>query len=259
MQARQQVRNALAFSGVLLAATAAVILVGPQDHAPQEWLALAAGLATGIWLLRFAPAWRWLSAVVLLLAFVLLLVLGPLGIAWIGGFVSGTQAGLAWRQHTRAGTKSAGGTRSRGPRPAAGRQQWTVDGRSFTSSEEARNATRAAVRALDPVTGGTVKAEYGSARLEIAGSLRAGVVCHRNPRSDDESTWTVLGRSGPGPDATVEVPMGRRIAVLPARLVQQPAAAEAAIEDFFANPGGTPSGPGWLSGDEAESSRLTTY
>lgn len=96
-KAEHPVRNALILSGVLLSATAAVIVLGPQDHVMQEVVALLAGLAVGVWLLRFSPLWRWLAMLVLVLVLVLCLVLGPAGIAWFGGFISGTQAGLAWQ------------------------------------------------------------------------------------------------------------------------------------------------------------------
>ena len=100
-KAEHPVRNALILSGVLLSATVAVILVGPQDHVMQEVVALLAGLAVGVWLLRFSPLWRWLAMLVLVLSLVLCLVLGPAGIAWFGGFISGTQAGLAWQHASK--------------------------------------------------------------------------------------------------------------------------------------------------------------
>jgi hypothetical protein len=109
--AEHPVRNALILSGVLLSATVAVVLVGPQDHVPQEVVALLAGLAVGVWLLRFSPPWRWLAMLVLVLSLVLCLVLGPAGIAWFGGFISGTQAGLAWQHARKAYGKDAAGSR----------------------------------------------------------------------------------------------------------------------------------------------------
>jgi len=100
-KAEHPVRNALILSGVLLSATVAVLLVGPKDHVMQEVVALLAGLAVGVWLLRFSPPWRWLAMLVLVLSLVLCLVLGPAGIAWFGGFISGTQAGLAWQHASK--------------------------------------------------------------------------------------------------------------------------------------------------------------
>ncbi|MDF9752720.1 uncharacterized protein YneF (UPF0154 family) [Arthrobacter sp. ES3-54] len=109
-KAKHPARNALILSGVLLSATVAVILVGPQDHVSQEVIALLAGLTVGVWFLRFSPAWRWLAMLVLVLSLVLCLVLGPAGTAWFGGFISGTQAGLAW-QHASKRRKPAKRTR----------------------------------------------------------------------------------------------------------------------------------------------------
>lgn len=52
---QSKVRGMLVFGVVLLAATIAVISVGPQDYAGQETMALVAGVATSILWMRFGP------------------------------------------------------------------------------------------------------------------------------------------------------------------------------------------------------------
>lgn len=106
-KAGHAVRDALILSGVLLSATVAVILLGSQGYVLHELGALLAGLAVGVWLLRFSPPWRWLAVLVLVASMVLCLVLGPAGIAWFGGFLSGTQAGLAWQRARNEGRRRA--------------------------------------------------------------------------------------------------------------------------------------------------------
>ena len=246
-------RNALILSGVLLSATVAVILVGPQDHVSQEVVALLAGLAVGVWVLRFSPPWRWLAMLVLVLSLVLCLVLGPAGIAWFGGFISGTQAGLAW-QHASKRRKPAEKTRE-----TAKKAEWLVDGRGLSTGAEAREAAAPALQALDGKSRGRLAVEYRSARFEVAGGVGLGMVCHRNTDATNEGSWAVLVRSAGVADASVEVPMGDVKGFMPSRLVHDLDSVEAAMADFFRNPRASSFGPEWVTGSEAEATRLTTH
>jgi hypothetical protein len=253
-KAEHPVRNALILSGVLLSATVAVILVGPQDHVSQEVVALLAGLAVGVWLLRFSPPWRWLAMLVLVLSLVLCLVLGPAGIAWFGGFISGTQAGLAW-QHAHK--------RSRQPakpsREPTNKAEWLVDGRGLSTVAEAREAAGAALHSLDGKSRGRLAVEHGSARFEVAGGVGLGMVCHRSADADQESSWAVLLRPGQAKDESVDVPMGDATGFIPSRFVNELGPVEAALTDFLGNPGSASLGPEWMTGNDAEATRLTTY
>lgn len=246
-------RNALILSGVLLSATVAVILVGPQDHVTQEIPALLAGVAVGVWLLRFSPPWRWLAVLVLVLSLVLCLVLGPAGIAWFGGFISGTQAGLAWK-HASERRKPA-----KRPRETAEMAEWLVDGRGLSTIAEAREAASVALHALDGKSRGRVAVEYRSARFEVAGDVGLGMVCHRNADATDEGSWAVLVRPAGVADESVEVPMGNATGSIPSRFVHELDSVEAALADFFRNPKASSFGPEWVTGNDAEATRLTTH
>lgn len=97
---QHKVRGMLAFGVVLLAATVAVISAGPQDHVEQEAAAMVAGLGTSILWMRFGPPLQWLSLVIFASAFAVWLLLGPAGIAWMGGFIAGMNFGAVWRDNT---------------------------------------------------------------------------------------------------------------------------------------------------------------
>lgn len=253
-RAEHPVRDALILSGVILSATVAVILAGPQDHVSQEVLALLAGLAVGVWLLRFSPPWRWLAMLVLVLSLVLWLVLGPAGIAWFGGFVAGSQAGLAWQHAKKRSSKPA-----KPGRETTKEVEWLVDGRRLGAAAEAREAALAALRSLDGKSRGRLAVEYGSARFEVAGGVGVGLVCHRNPVSTNEGSWAVLVRPEGVADEPVEVPTGAGSGYMPARFVHDLAPVQAALDEFLGNPESSSSGPGWLTGNEAEATRLTTH
>ena len=252
-KAEHPVRDALILSGVILGATVAVILVGPQDHVSQEVLALLAGLALGVWLLRFSPSWRWLAMLVLVLSLVLWLVLGPAGIAWFGGFIAGSQAGLAWQHAKKRSSKPA-----KPSRQSTREVEWLVDRRRFGTAPEAREAALAALRSLDGKSRGRLAVEYGSARFEVAGGVGGGMVCHRNADATNEGSWAVLARSEGVADESVEVPMGAGSGYMPAHLVHDVTSVEIALEEFLKNPESSSFGPGWVTGNEAEGTRLTT-
>lgn len=253
-KAEHPVRNALILSGVLLSATVAVVLVGPQDHVSQEVVALLAGLAVGVWLLRFSPPWRWLAMLVLVLSLVLCLVLGPAGIAWFGGFISGTQAGLAWQHAKKRSRKPAKPGRKTAKEP-----EWLVDGRCLGTAAEAREAAIAGLHSLDGKSRGRLAVEFGSARFEVAGGGGVGMVCHRNADATNEGSWAVLARSKDVADESVEVPMGAGIGYMPARFVHGLASVQAALDEFLKNPESSSFGPAWLTGNQAEGTRLTNY
>lgn len=255
------VRDALILFGVLLTSTVVVIILGPQGHVLQEVGALLAGLAVGVWLLRFSPPWRWLAVLTLVLSLVLCLVLGPVGIAWFGGFISGTQAGLAWQRVNKQGIKRRDKertSRQQGFEPDK-RSDWLVDGKEYGSAVKARNAVSEALRSMDGRTKGTLAVERGSARFEVAGGVPTGFVCHWNIDAANEGSWAVLVRDGQTRNESVDVPMGNAKGLMPLRLVNDLESVEAALDNFFKTPASSSFGPKWVTGSEAEGTRLTSF
>jgi hypothetical protein len=248
------------FGVVLLCATLAFVLFGRLEAPWEAFAALAAGAALGIWLFRFGSRQAWVSLLCLFGALAVCVVLfinadtvGSAGIAWIGAFVAGTNLGAAWRL---AATKPKAGA----ARAARGAEvAWEVDGQEFASVAEARKAASAALRALDGNTRAHVYVEHGSARLEVAGSAGTGLVCHRNSDVSKDAAWAALVRTDQAAENSVEVPMGDVKGFMPLRLVHDLPSVEAALSDFFKTPASTPSGPAWLTGNEARGTRLTTH
>jgi hypothetical protein len=241
---RRPWKGSLIFSGVVLLATISVMVFVPNERVVLEVGALLAGLAVGALFLRFGVPRRWMSSVVLILFVVVWFALGVAGYAWFGGFLAGTFVGLAWGRAVQNRTVS----------PAA---PWTVDERGIDTVAEARRAAGEALHALDGKMRGRLSVERGSARFEVAGGLGSGLVCHRNADAADEGSWAVLARPGLISDDTVEVPMGDVKGFMPLRLAHDLDFAEAALEDFFKSPGSSSLGPNWVTGVEAEATRLT--
>lgn len=240
-----KVRDSLTFGGILLAGAVVVIAVGPQDHVGQEALVLVAGVGAATVWMRFGPPIWWLSSIILASALVMWLLLGPLGIVWMAGFGAGMNLGVAWRDNS---------TKNRKPGKKWG---WTVDGRGYDTQQEARGAAGKALRALDGKVRGRFEVQHGASAFQVAGSMKGGLVCHRNADASDERTWAVLGR-GREAAGVMDVPMGRRVTgSIPVALVNDYAAVESALDDFFQNPAVEPAGPVWVTGDMAEGSRLS--
>lgn len=245
------------FGVVVLCATLAFVLFGRLAAPWHAFAALGAGAALGIWLFRFGSRHAWVSLLCLFGALAVCVVLfmnadtvGSAGIAWIGAFVAGTNLGTAWRLVSTKPKARAARTAEAG---------WEVDGQEFVSRAEAREAATAALRALDGDASAHVYVEHGSARFEVAGSARKGLVCHRNPDVSTDVSWAVLVRTDQAADNSVEVRMGDVKGFLPLRLVQDLPSVEAALSDFFKSPELTPSGREWLTGNEARGTRLTTF
>jgi hypothetical protein len=257
---RESGMSYLVFGVVLLCGTLAFVLFGRLEASWQAFAALAAGAALGIWLFRVGSRHAWVSLLCLFGALAVCVVLfinsntvGSAGIAWIGAFVAGTNLGTAWRL---AATKP----KASAARAAKGAEAaWEVDGQGFASVAEARKAASAALRALDGNTSAHLHVEHGSARLEMAGSAGTGLVCHRTSDISKDASWAVLVRTDQAAENSVEVPMGDVKGFMPLRLIHDLPSVEAALFDFFKTPGSTPSGPEWLTGNEARGTRLTTY
>lgn len=247
----------LVFGVVIFCATLSFVLFGRLAAPWQAFAALGVGAALGVWLFRFGARLAWVSLLCLFGALAVCVVLlmnadtlGSAGIAWIGGFVAGTNLGAAWRLVSAKPKARATGTKE---------AVWKVDGKEYVSGAEARDAATAALRALDGVASSHVFVEHGSARFEVAGSAAKGLVCHRNPEVSNDASWAVLVRTDQAADNSVEVPMGDVKGFIPLRLVQDLPPAEEALTGFLESPESAPSGRQWLTGNEARGTRLTTY
>ena len=242
---RRPWKGALIFSGVVLLATISVMVLVPTERVLLEVGAMLAGLGVGAWFSRFGVPRRWVGSVVLILVIAVWSALGTAGYAWFGGFLAGTLAGVAWGRAVA----------NRTVQPAA---PWTVDAQGFATVADARSAAAAALRSLDGKKHGRLSVNRGSAGFEVAGGVESGMICHRNADVTNEGSWAVLVRSAGIADESVEVPMGDVQGFMPARLVHDLASVEAALAVFFRNPRASSFGPEWVTGSEAEATRLTT-
>lgn len=239
-------KGALIFSGLVVLAVISVMVFVPTERVLLEVGALTAGLLAGTGLVRFGVPRRWMGSVVLVLFIAVWFALGTAGYAWFGGFLAGASAGVAWGRAVA----------NRTVRPAA---PWMVDGQGLASAAEARSAAGAALRSLDGKSRGRLAVEHGAARFEVAGGVGVGLVCHRNADATDEGSWAVLVRSEGVAEESVEVPMGAGSGYMPARFVHDLAPVQAALNEFLKNPESSSLGPAWLTGNEAEATRLTSY
>ncbi|MBP3044739.1 hypothetical protein KKR91_01885 [Arthrobacter jiangjiafuii] len=228
-----------------------MVFLGRLEVTSLALAALAAGTVLGVWLFRFGARHAWMTLVCLVGALVVCVILlanveafGSAGVAWMGALVGGSNIGVAWRtaaQRRKAPVKKAA---------------WQVDGRGFGAVAEARLAAGTALRALDGKSRCRLAVARGPARLEVAGGPETGFVCHRSRDAADERSWAVLTRQEQLRDETVEVPMGKIVGHIPVKLVHDFDSASAALGDFLRNPGAAELGPEWVTGVEAEGTRL---
>lgn len=238
---RNEIRFYLVAGVVILTGTVALMVFGVNKQQPQEIGALLAGLAVSIYLFRFGTAWKWLSFLILASFFVVGLPLGQPGIFWMGGYVSGSNLGAAWRLAAlRDKVKAA----------------WVVNAQGFNTVTEARRAARAALRSLDGDKRERLIVEHGSARLEVAGTVASKLVCHRNPTAEREDSWAIMSRPEEVTHQSVEVPMGPMKGFIPSQFVHAVGPVEVALEDFLTNPRSESLGPEWYRDEVAFALRL---
>lgn len=241
----------LLVGGAIFCATVAAVMFGRMESSVPSYIALGGGAALGTWLFRFGTRHAWIALLCLCGSLVIFVVLaaysdlfGSTGIAWLGSFIAGTNAGAGWRiEATR-------------PSVADLQAEWRVNGTGYGTASLARDAASAAVTALDGNTRWSLSVEHETARLEIAGNARAGLVCHRSPLAGRDAGWAVLGRQGHAGDAVVEVPMGEMKATLPLHLVHDLATVEDSLAEFFRNPESSALGEEWTTGNLAIGTRL---
>lgn len=242
----------LVLGGVILCGTIAMVFLGRLDVSWLAVAALGAGTVLGVWLFRFGARHAGVTLVCLIAALVVCVALlanaeafGSAGVAWMGALVGGSNIGVAWR--TAAQRRKAAPVK---------KAVWQVDGRGFSTVGEARLTADAALRALNGTSRYRLAVTRGSARLEVVGGPEAGFVCHRSTAAADERSWAVLTRHGQLPDETVEVAMGKIVGHMPVRLVHDFDSVAAALSNFLRNPGDATLGPEWVTGAEAEGTRL---
>lgn len=101
MGRKPRARGELLVGGVTLCVTAGLFLLGEYGLGPATAAVIAAGAVSGALLFRFALPRPWMSAVLVYLSLAVCLALlavdGPAGVAWIGGFVGGSNLGVWWR------------------------------------------------------------------------------------------------------------------------------------------------------------------
>lgn len=237
--------GALIFSGLALVGTISIMVFVPTGQVLLEAGVMMAGLVAGAVLVRFGISRRWMGSVVLVLFIAAWFALGTAGYAWFGGFLAGACAGVAW------GRMAANRTRETDA-------PWTVNGQGFANADEARLAADTGLLSLDGRKHGRLTVNHGSARFEVAGNPRLGMLCHQNADARNEASWAVLARSAGTGGASVEVPIGDVKALMPPRLMHDFAAVEAALDDFFSNPWASSLGPEWETGSDAGATRLRT-
>jgi hypothetical protein len=238
---RNEIRFYLVAGVVTLTGMVAVMMFGVNKQQPQEIGALLAGLAVSMYLLRFGTPWKWLSFLLLASFLVVGLLLGQPGLFWMGGYVSGSNFGAAWRLAAFKDKVKAA---------------WIVDAQGFNTLTEARKAARGALHSLDGDKRQRLVVEHGSARFEVAGTVASKLVCHRNPTAEQEDSWAILARPEEATDKSVEVPMGPMKGFIPSQFVHDVGPVEVALEDFLTNPRSESLGPEWNRDEVAFDLRL---
>lgn len=238
---RNQIWYYSVFGAVVLAGTVALMLFGVNHRVSEDIGPLLAGLALSTCVFRFGLPWKWLYFLFLASFFIVGLLLGQPGLIWMGGYIAGSQFGVAWRMAAA----------ERKPK-----SEWTVNGRGIDTLTDARKAATEALHSLDGTKHDRVVVEHGLARFEVAGALPSKLVCHRNPDAGSDFSWAVLSRTGHGVDESVEVPIGQLKGFIPSQYVNDLGPVEAALEDFLKNPKSASLGPEWNTDPVAFDLRL---
>lgn len=238
---RNEIRFYLVAGVVILTGTLALMVFGENKQQPQDIFALLLGLAVSMYLFRFGAPWKWLSFLLLASFLVVGLLLGQPGLFWMGGYVSGSNLGAAWRLAAFKDKVKAA---------------WVVGAKGFNTVTEARRAALAALRSLDGDKRERLVVEHGSARFEVAGTVASKLVCHRNPTAEREDSWAILSRPEEVTYKSVEVPMGPMKGFIPSQFVHAVGPVEVALEDFLTNPRSESLGPEWNRNEVAFDLRL---
>ena len=171
IKTRKEIWYYSVFSAIVLIGTVALMLFGVNSHVSDDIGHLLAGLVLSTYVFRFGLPWQWLNFLFLASFLVVGLLLGQPGLMWMGGYLAGSQFGVAWRL---AAVKPKG------------KSEWTMNGQGIGNPTGARKAATEALHALDGDKQERVVVEHGTARFEAAGALPAKLVCHRNPDADSD-------------------------------------------------------------------------
>lgn len=218
------------FGAVVLIGTVALMLFGVNSRVSDDIEPLLAGLVLSTFVFRFGLHWKWLYFLFLASFFVVALLLGQPGLMWCGGYIAGSQFGVAWRLAVV----------ERKPKP-----KWTVNYHGIDMLAGARKEATQALHSLDGTKHERVVVEHGPARFEVAGALPSKLVCHRNSDAGSDFSWAILSRTEGVSHESVEVPMGRMKGFIPSQYVHDLGSAEAALNEFLDNPEAESLGPEW--------------
>lgn len=229
-------RNYSIVSAVVLLPTIAIMLFKPTTHMLEFGLLLA-GLSAGALFLRFGVPRVWMVHLVLLAFMVINLVLGSYLIGWFGGFIAGSNMGVAWRA-------LALGKKQKFP--------WTVDDKGYNTVTEARKAAIAALHSLDGNKNWRLTVEHGASRFDASGSVATGLVCHRSSGTGKLGQWAILEQDEKPEGEIAEVPMGGLNGSIPSRFVNDLETAETELKRFLKNQDDSALGPEWNKDEIAE-------
>lgn len=235
------VRDYSIVSAMILIPTIAIMLLKPTAQPMLEVGLLLAGFSTGALFLRFGVPRAWMVHLVLLAFLVITFASGNYFIGWFGGFLAGTNLGVAWRALT---------LRKKQKFP------WTVDGKGYSTVTEVRKVAIAALHSLDGNKNWRLTIEHDTSRFDASGSAGSGVVCHRTSGTDEVGSWAILERSDKPEVEITEVSMGRIKGAIPARFVSDLDIAEIELKKFLRNQDSSSLGPEWNTDEIAEDLHL---
>lgn len=235
--AKHVVRDYSVISAVVLLPTIAIILLTPTTQPMLEVGLLLAGLSAGALFLRFGVPRVWMVHLILLAFMVITMILGNYLIGWFGGFIAGSNMGVAWRALALRNIQKF---------------PWTVDGKGYNTVTEVRKIAIAALHSLDGNKNWRLTVEHGTARFDASGSASSGLVCHRTSDADKVGSWAILGRSDAPEAETAEVPMGGLKGSIPSRFVSDLETAETELKSFLQNQDDSALGPEWNTDQIAE-------
>lgn len=218
---------------LVMALTVGVI---PRLFIPAKaWLVVTGWL---VWLIGMSALVGWSDAT-------------GLGVGtWLCGMPAGLWLGDAWMEF-------------RERRHAEPVRSWMVNGRGFDSSASASDVAYGELYVLDGSH--FRKSEHprlvvchGAARLDVAGDVHDGVMCHYSPNAEDEESWRVLVNPVMESEEGVEVRAGRlgEINYVPRCWVNDVSHAGRALGAFLGGDPLSADGLEWAGGSQAAVVRL---
>lgn len=234
---KNTVRNYSIAGGVVLLLTIAVMVFRPRETTVFEIALLLAGIGFGALLFRFEMPKRWMVPLALILFWVVAIITGKYFIGWFGGFIAGTNLGVAWRAATV------------GKKP---NKPWIVNNQGFDTVADAGAAAHKVLKELDGSRKNwRLSIQNDTARFDVSGSSEIGLLCHRSRFGKKVDPWTVLQHPERA-EGEVEVPMGGSPGYVPSQYVSNFVEAEEALKKFVEDPNSESWGSEWDAGDIAD-------